>query len=86
VDYAVDSKYNGGAGVQTGSSSKLFTLVTALKQGYSFGYNLSVHNNMTVGGFSDCHGNYVAPFTVRNADGNEGGKIPLYFGTSSRRP
>jgi len=82
VDYAVDSKFHGGAGVQTGSSSKLFTLVTALKQGIPFGYNLDVHNNMTVGGFTDCRGNYVAPFTVRNADGNEGGKIPLYFGTT----
>jgi membrane peptidoglycan carboxypeptidase len=83
VDYAVDSKYNGGAGVQTGSSSKLFTLVTALKQGIPFGFSLKVHDNMTVGGFSDCHGNYVAPFTVSNADGNEGGKIPLYFGTTA---
>jgi membrane peptidoglycan carboxypeptidase len=82
VDYAVDSKFDGGAGVQTGSSSKLFTLITALKQGIPFGYSLDVHDNMTVGGFTDCHGNYVAPFTVRNADGNEGGKIPLYFGTT----
>ena len=83
VDYAVDSKYDGGAGVQTGSSSKLFTLVTALKQGIQFGFNLKVHNNMTVGGFSDCHGRFVQPFTVRNADGNEGGGIPLYFGTTA---
>jgi membrane peptidoglycan carboxypeptidase len=83
VDYAVDSKYDGGAGVQTGSSSKLFTLVTALKQGIQFGYHLNVHNNMTVGGFSDCHGRFVQPFTVRNADGNEGGGIPLAFGTTA---
>jgi membrane peptidoglycan carboxypeptidase len=83
VNYAVDSKFNGGAGVQTGSSSKLFTLITALKQGYQFGYHLNVHDAMTVGGFTDCHGNYVAPFTVHNADGNEGGSIPLYFGTTA---
>ena len=83
VDYAVDSKYDGGAGVQTGSSSKLFTLVTALKQGIQFGYHLNVHNNMTVSGFRDCHGRYINPFTVRNADGNEGGGIPLYFGTTA---
>lgn len=82
VDYAVDSKYHGGAGVQTGSSSKLFTLLTALKQGYQFGYHLNVHNNMTVGGFTNCHGQYLAPFTVQNADGNEGGNIPLNFGTT----
>src|SRR5262249_13658785 len=83
VDYAVDTKFDGGAGVQTGSSSKIFTLITALKQGYQFGYHLNVHNNMTVGGFTDCHGNYVHPFTVQNADGNEGGGIPLYFGTTA---
>ena len=82
VDYAVDSKYDGGAGVQTGSSSKLFTLVAALKQGYQFGYHLTVHNNMSVGGFTNCKHQYVPPFTVQNADGNEGGSIPLYFGTT----
>jgi membrane peptidoglycan carboxypeptidase len=83
VDYAVDSKYDGGAGVQTGSSSKLFTLVTALKQGYQFGYHLTVHDGMTVGGFTNCRGQFVQPFTVHNADGREGGSIPLYFGTTA---
>jgi membrane peptidoglycan carboxypeptidase len=82
VNYAVDSTYDGGTGVQTGSSSKLFTLITALKQGYQFGYHLNVHDGMTVGGFTDCHGNYVNPYTVHNSDGNEGGSIPLYFGTT----
>jgi hypothetical protein len=38
-DYAVDTRFNGGQGVQTGSSSKLFTLLTALKQGVPFGFN-----------------------------------------------
>ena len=84
VDYAVDTAYDGGAGVQTGSSSKLFTLVTALKQGYQFGYHLTVtKGGMTVGPFTNCHGGYVAPFAVRNADGNEGGTIPLNFGTTA---
>src|SRR6202035_3932062 len=31
VDYAVNSQYGGGAGVQTGSSSKLFTFITAIE-------------------------------------------------------
>jgi membrane peptidoglycan carboxypeptidase len=82
VDYAVDTKYDGGAGVQTGSSSKLFTLITALKQGYQFGYHLTVHDGMSVGGFTNCHGQSLMPFTVHNADGREGGGIPLYFGTT----
>ena len=84
VDYAVDTAYDGGAGVQTGSSSKLFTLVTALKQGYQFGYHLDVtKGGMTVGPFTNCHGGYVPAFAVRNADGNEGGTIPLNFGTTA---
>ncbi len=38
-DLAVDSEYNGSTdGVQTGSSSKLFTLLTALEHGVPFGY------------------------------------------------
>jgi membrane peptidoglycan carboxypeptidase len=82
VDYAVDTKYDGGAGVQTGSSSKIFTLITALKEGYQFGYHLTVHNGMTVGGFTNCHGGYVPPFTVHNAEPGGGG-IPLYFGTTA---
>jgi len=36
VDYAVNRQYGGADGVQTGSSSKLFTLLTALKQGVPF--------------------------------------------------
>ena len=35
-------QYGGGAGVQTGSSSKLFTLMTALEQGMPFGFQLTV--------------------------------------------
>lgn len=81
IDYAVNSQYDGGAGVQTGSSSKLFTLVTALKEGLPFNYALKVHNGMYVGGFTNCAGQYLKPAQVHNADGGEGGNIPLYFGT-----
>jgi len=81
IDYAVDTKYDGGVGVQTGSSSKIFTLITALKQGIQYGFHLTVHDGMTVGGFSDCKGRWVAPFTVHNAEPG-GGTIPLYYGTT----
>jgi len=81
VDYAVNTQYHGGAGVQTGSSSKLFTLVTALKQGYPFGYTLKVHNNMFAGPYTSCSGQTVLPFQVHNSDGGENGTIPLLFGT-----
>ena len=55
-DYAVNSQYNGGVGVQTGSSSKLFTLLTALKQGVPFGFVQSVPAATTLTGFTNCAG------------------------------
>ena len=54
LDYAVNSTYGGGAGVQTGSSSKLFTLITALKQGVPFGFNQNVVSPATIGPYFDC--------------------------------
>jgi membrane peptidoglycan carboxypeptidase len=81
IDYAVDTKYDGGVGVQTGSSSKIFTLITALKQGIQYGFHLTVHDGMTVGGFTDCKGRWIQPFTVHNAEPG-GGTIPLYYGTT----
>src|SRR5262249_27846534 len=50
VDYAVNSQYGGGIGVQTGSSSKLFTLITALEQGVPFGYSATVPYSATISG------------------------------------
>jgi len=83
IDYAVDAAYNGGAGVQTGSSSKIFTLVTALRQGLPFSFHLKVKNGMYVGGMTSCSGLAVNPFQVFNADGSgENGNIPLYYGTA----
>ncbi|HXL19691.1 MAG TPA: transglycosylase domain-containing protein, partial [Streptosporangiaceae bacterium] len=67
VNYAVDTKYDGGAGVQTGSSSKIFTLITALKQGYQYGYHLKVKSGMYVGGFTNCAGDPIPPFQVNNS-------------------
>jgi membrane peptidoglycan carboxypeptidase len=90
IDYAVNTAYGGGAGVQTGSSSKLFTLVTALKQGYQFGYSDTVPYSQTVTGFTDCSGN-AAGYTngesgawqVVNADPGDHGTYSLYTGTTA---
>ena len=60
VDYAANVQYGGGAGVQTGSSSKLFTLITALEQGIPFGFQLTVPGNDTVTGYSNCQGDGTA--------------------------
>ena len=69
--------------MQTGSSSKLFTLVTALKQGIPFGFTLKVHNLEDAGPFYNCKHGYVPTFQVHNSDGGENGTIPLYFGTTA---
>ena len=84
VDYAVNTRYGASAGVQTGSSSKVFTLVTALKQGLPFGYHLKVTSPTTVGPYYNCHGGYVPPFQVINAEGPQGAHTyTIYQGTTA---
>ena len=57
INYAVNSADGGSPqGVQTGSSSKLFTLVTALNQGYNFGFTLPVPGTETINGYTNCQG------------------------------
>jgi membrane peptidoglycan carboxypeptidase len=82
VDYAVDTAENGGVGVQTGSSSKLFTLITALKEGVPFGFKLSVSSPDTVAGFYNCHHVSAGVFPVANAEGAGKGTYSLYTGTT----
>lgn len=84
VDYAVNTRYGASSGVQTGSSSKVFTLVTALKQGLPFGYHLRVKSPTVVGPYYNCHGGYVRPFKVINAEGPQGAKTyTIYQGTTA---
>src|SRR5450756_286818 len=91
VDYAVNSAYGGADGVQTGSSSKLFTLLTALKQGVPFGFQLTVPGSEDVGGFYNCAGQpvgtdpatgQVGVFPVVNSEGPGTGTYTLYTGTT----
>lgn len=81
IDYAVNTQYHGGSGVQTGSSSKLFTLVTALKQGVPFGATIKVHDGESFGPYYNCQGQFTGNYKPSNAEGGESGPIPLYFGT-----
>jgi membrane peptidoglycan carboxypeptidase len=69
IDYAVNTEYGGGAGVQTGSSSKLFTLVTALEQGDPFGHTITIKAPATVGPYYNCQGQWVAPALFNDAEG-----------------
>jgi membrane peptidoglycan carboxypeptidase len=89
VDYAVNSQYGGGAGVQTGSSSKLFTLITALEQGVPFGFQLTVPGTQTVSGFTNCAGQPAGVyqgqsgvFNVTNSEGPGNTTDSLYTGTT----
>src|SRR5581483_7108951 len=91
INYAVNTAYGGGAGVQTGSSSKLFTLVTALKQNYPFGYTDTVPNSTTVTGYTDCKGapagydnksQQAGAWSVVNASPDDKGTYSLYTGTT----
>ncbi|HEY7323452.1 MAG TPA: transglycosylase domain-containing protein [Streptosporangiaceae bacterium] len=82
INYAVDSAAGGSAGVQTGSSSKLFTLITALEQNYPFGWKLAVKSPSTVGSYFDCRGQPTGPFQVSNAEGAGKGTYTLYTGTT----
>jgi membrane peptidoglycan carboxypeptidase len=82
IDYAVDSAQNGGLGVQTGSSSKLFTLITALKQDIPFGFHLSVVSPSTIGPYYNCRGQNTGMFNVSNAEGAGKGTYTLYTATT----
>ena len=75
VDYAVNSQYGGQDGVQTGSSSKLFTLLTALEQGVPFGYQATVQNSQTVPGFTNCAGDSLQPVPGRELQRQRQGHV-----------
>ena len=80
MDYAVNSQYDGGIGVQTGSSSKLFTLLTALEQGVPFGFPQTVTTPATVTGYTNCAGRSpTGPYSlVNDSPGGEGRVHPVH--------
>jgi membrane peptidoglycan carboxypeptidase len=82
IDYAADAPQHGGIGVQTGSSSKLFTLITALKQGMPFGFSVSISSPSVVGPYYNCQGQPAGEFPVSNAEGPGHGTYSLYTGTT----
>jgi membrane peptidoglycan carboxypeptidase len=91
INYAVDTQYGGSYGVQTGSSSKLFTLITALEQGTPFGFTMHVPGSTTINGFTNCQGgpagigpnNVPGAYQVTNAEGPQSASTQsLYTGTT----
>jgi membrane peptidoglycan carboxypeptidase len=89
INYAVNTAYGGSSGVQTGSSSKLFTLITALKQETPFGATLHAPGSTTVTGYTNCQGGpagyyqgQAGAFNVTNAEGPQSdSNQSLYTGT-----
>jgi Membrane carboxypeptidase (penicillin-binding protein) len=67
INYAVNTSYGGSSGVQTGSSSKLFTLITALKQGTPFGATLHAPGSTTVTGYTNARAARPATTRARRA-------------------
>lgn len=82
IDYAVDGAQNGGLGVQTGSSAKLFTLITALADGIPFGFRMAVTSPSVIGPYDNCAGQQTGSFPVANAEGAGHGTYTLYTGTT----
>jgi membrane peptidoglycan carboxypeptidase len=82
VDYAVPTQYDGGTGVQTGSSSKIFTLLTALNQGVPFGFSQAIVSPSSIGPYFNCEGQPTGVFNVHNAEGAGKGTFTLYNGTT----
>ncbi len=90
IDYAVNTAYGGSSGVQTGSSSKLFTLITALNEGVPFGFTMHVPGSTTVTGYTNCQGGPAGyydgipgAFNVTNAEGPGASTDTLYTGTTN---
>jgi membrane peptidoglycan carboxypeptidase len=90
INYAVNTAYGGSTGVQTGSSSKLFTLITALKQNTPFGFQLTVPGSTTITGYTNCAGdptgttaNGTLGYDVSNSEGPGNTTDSLYTGTTN---
>ena len=86
INYAVDTKYNGSSGMQTGSTFKAFTLAAYLKDGN--GLRDTVDASVKDRPFSDfelCHGQRGSSglrYKFDNSESNEGGKISVLEATA----
>lgn len=80
-----DARHGGGQGLQAGSTFKVFTLATALKEGWRFGDGFDTPGSLVPSqGYRDCAGNPVNDPSARvlNASGEgEGGPHSLETGT-----
>ncbi|MEV5411751.1 transglycosylase domain-containing protein [Thermopolyspora sp. NPDC052614] len=82
-----DQRHGGGMGFQAGSIFKVFTLATALSQGWRFNQGFATPGRLVPAkGYIDCQGRKVGTpgVTVRNADGRASGR-PYSLSTGTWR-
>jgi membrane peptidoglycan carboxypeptidase len=77
INFAADQAHGGGYGVQAGSTFKTFTLAAALAAGFSPGQTFSSPPSTTIGGYTNCSGQGLAPWSVHNAEKSEGGTMNM---------
>ena len=90
VDYAVETPYDGGVGMQIGSTGKVYTLITALEQGIPFGFAMHVNGTAVITGFTNCKGqpagnsnNVPGEWSLTNDQGElNSASYTLYLGTT----
>jgi len=91
IDYAVGPQYDGGQGVQIGSTGKVYVMVTALMQGIPFGYAKKVPYSAQISGYTNCKGqpagtmlpNGQLGWSLHNDESEPGGNYTLYTGTTA---
>jgi hypothetical protein len=83
INFTVPKEYGGANGFQPGSTFKVFTLATALEDGYPLTTTFNAGSPMTfdMADFSNCpgEGNFVGPYTASNSTGT--GLFNMYSGT-----
>lgn len=81
VNFAADASHGSSHGFQPGSTMKAFTLVAALRKGLGFGTGFHSPARTTVSGYTDCNGQSVGSWDVRNAGDSEAGNFDMRQGT-----
>src|SRR6266487_4677107 len=74
-NYAVGPQYNGGSGMQIGSTGKVYTMVAALLENIPFGFSMNVPYSTTVTGYRNCKGDPAGVGPARH--------YTLYTGTTA---
>ncbi|GAB3206417.1 transglycosylase domain-containing protein [Marinactinospora endophytica] len=81
INFATDANRGGSTGFQAGSTFKAITLAAALEEGMGFGTSFSSPTEMTVTGQTNCDGQTLAPWPVRNSGESNAGTHNMVSGT-----